>query len=223
MLPILLKDNKIDDIYIQKFSAINKAEKLLSILDKVSEKVSSPMLKTASSNGGIDKTALLALFMQMLGALNLKSDDKNAQSIIESLSSNNQNVVQASRKTNERKEEIKIASKSIKDSHYQIDIAKETVSKNGKQVHMVSCYARDAYLGRYLIKRNYFYTIDREASADEAYDEIVSKMGAIKERYYAGVIDVPAVSHQMIKVLDGVVAEVKFEEDNISVGANRNQ
>jgi len=32
MLPILLKDNKIDDIYIQKFSAINKAEKLISIL-----------------------------------------------------------------------------------------------------------------------------------------------------------------------------------------------
>ena len=215
MLPILLKDNKIDDIYIQKFSALNKAEKLLSILDNVSSKANGPMIRTASSDGGIDKTALLNLFIQMLGALNLKTDEKNAQSIIDSIS-NNQNTIQASRKIKERKDELKIASKSVKDSHYQIDVAKETVSKNGKQVHMVSCYARDAYLGRYLIKRNFFYTIDREAAADEAYDEIVGNMSAIKERYYSGVIDVPAVTNQMVKVLDGVVAEVKFEDDNIS-------
>jgi hypothetical protein len=35
---------------------------------------------------------------------------------------------------------------------------------------MVSCYARDAYLGRYLIKRNFFYTAEREKFADNAYD-----------------------------------------------------
>ena len=214
MLPIF-KESQIDDIYIQKFSAINKAEKLLSIIDKVTEKATGPMIRTASSDGGIDKTALLSLFIQMLGALNLKTDEKNAQTIIDNLS-NNQNVVQASKKTKERTTEIKIVSKAIKDSHYQVDIAKDTVNRNGKQVHMVSCFARNAYLGRYIIKRNYFYTVDREAAADEAYDEIVSKMSAIKERYYAGVIDVPVVSAQMIKVLDGVVAEVKFEDDNIS-------
>jgi hypothetical protein len=227
MLPILPNNNKIDDFHIHKYHDIKRAEDLISVFDCISEKASGPMIRTASSGKGIDKTALLNLFIQMLSALNLKTEEDKAQNIINNIAttSNNINadannanntVVQAANKGKERKEEIKITSKSIRDSHYQVDISKDIVNKNGKQVYMVSCYARDAYLGRYLIKRNYFYTIDKEASADEAYDEIVKKINAIKNKYYAGEIDISSVSSQMVKILDGVVAEIKFEEDSIS-------
>ena len=86
---------------------------------------------------------------------------------------------------------------------------------------MISCYARDAYLGRYLIKRNFFYTEDREASADDAYGEILLKMGALKDRYYNEVIDVSAIFAQMKKVLDGVVSEIHMEEDSLPTNVKR--
>jgi hypothetical protein len=86
---------------------------------------------------------------------------------------------------------------------------------------MVSCYARDAYLGRYLIKRNYFYTTEREAIADSFYDEILTKIGTIKDRYYSGIIDVSEISTQIRKVLDGVISEIKMEEDSVGTNVNR--
>jgi hypothetical protein len=121
----------------------------------------------------------------------------------------------------ERKEEVKIASKNIKDSHYQIDVSKDFVQKNGSKMIMVSCYARDAYLGRYLIKRNYFYTPDREKFADNAYDEILTKVGEIKDRYYNEVIDVAGIFAQIKKTLDGVISEIQMAEDNVGTNVSR--
>ena len=86
---------------------------------------------------------------------------------------------------------------------------------------MVSCYARDAYLGRYLIKRNYFYTVDREEFADRAYDEILVKVGDLKDRYYNDIIDVSEIFAQMKKTLDGVISEIKMEEDSLATNVNR--
>ena len=86
---------------------------------------------------------------------------------------------------------------------------------------MVSCYARDAYLGRYLIKRNYYFTQDREEFADHAYDEIMLKMASLKDRYYNEIIDVSGIFAHMKTVLDGVVSEIKFQEDSISNAGQR--
>ena len=86
---------------------------------------------------------------------------------------------------------------------------------------MVSCYARDAYLGRYLVKRNFYFTADREAAADEAYEEILHKMAALKERYHSDIIDVSAISTQFRKILDGVVSEIASEEDDLATNARK--
>ena len=37
--------------------------------------------------------------------------------------------------------------------------------------------------------------LDREASADDAYDEINTKVGALKDRYYEEILDVRAEEH----------------------------
>ena len=120
-----------------------------------------------------------------------------------------------------RSDEIKIVSRAQRDSHYQVDISKDMITLHGKKVHMVSCYARDAYLGRYIVKRNYFFTSEREKAANEAYDEIQTKMAALKDRYYNEVMEVSAISTQLKMVLDGVVSEIKIEEDSISTNINR--
>jgi hypothetical protein len=86
---------------------------------------------------------------------------------------------------------------------------------------MVSCYARDAYLGRYLVKRNYFYSMEREAAADQAFDEIETKMKALKDRYYEEVMDVSAISTQAKKILDGVIPEIEFAEDSLGATVSR--
>lgn len=206
MIPINPKT--IDDIHIQKFMS---SEKMLKVLSFVKEQSSKKLIKTAS----VDHNTLISLFTQMLSCLNLKAD--NVKEAFSNLSSDESLNKMAKKVNSEKHDEIRIVSKHIKDSHYQIDISKDLITKDNKKIFMVSCYARDAYLGRYLIKRNYFYTSERESSADNAYDEILTKMAALKERYYNEVIDVAAIFAQMKKTLDGVISEIKTEED---VGTN---
>lgn len=218
MLP-LETANKIDDISLQKFLASSKIDKLLSFSE--ADK-SGKMVKYASSGGD----NLVVLFTKMLEALNLKADSDSVRNVMASLAKLNDDntpefTKKASKITSERRDDLKIVSKSIKDSHYQVDISKDVITKGGKKMFMISCYARDSYLGRYLIKRNYFYTEDREKFADSSYDEILTKMAAIKDRYYNEVIDVSEIFAQMKKSLDGVISEIKSEEDSVATNINR--
>ena len=207
LIPVITK-NCIDDVVLQKFFAQEKFGNLINGI----KSDSSPLVKTASVNND----TLVELFAKMMDCLNMKYSGKDIESLLEKLSSKeSDNVKNASRKTEDKKEEVKIASKSIKDSHYQIDISKDEIKKSGVKMIMVSCYARDAYLGRYLIKRNFFFTQERENSANDAYEEIVTKAKAIKDRYYNEVIDVNEVFAQVKKTLDGVISEIKMEEDTV--------
>lgn len=219
-IPIKPHADSLDTIFLHKLNASNKISTLLNNVESTSN--SEKMTRTASS---VDQQQLINAFITILSSLNLKVDDsRNIQDVISDLSKSGTNSSEnkiASRKTSERKDEIKIVSKSQKDSHYQFDISKDLVSKDGKSVFMVSCYARDAYLGRYLIKRNFFYTAAREEAANQAYDEIMTKTAAIKERYYNEVIDVSTIFTQVKKVLDGVISEIKLEEDSVGTNINR--
>lgn len=198
--PAVIKDSGINEIFLYKLAATTRISKVLSESSK-------PLIKTAS----VDQSQLVALFIQMLSTLNIKVNEADAQSVMNNLTKSGS----INKTSDDKKEEIKIVSKSIKDSHYQIDVSKDLVNKDGKSVFMVSCYARDAYLGRYLIKRNFFYTQAREDAANEAYDEILKKSKSLKERYYNGIIDVSEIFPQLKKGLDGVIAEVKIEEDEV--------
>jgi len=221
MLPVIPKDYRIDDLQLHKMIVINKIENVLSFGSK-------KLIKTAS----LDKNSLLSLFMKLLNNLSLMINDKNPEQIMDNVSLNNNEkksetdnsfskLAMSKEVKSERNDEIKIASKSVKDSNYQIDISKDIITKNSKKIIMVSCYARDSYLGRYLIKRNFFYTTDREAAANEAYDEILLKTSALKDRYYSEIIDVAGISTQIKTILDGVISELKFEEDMLGTTVRR--
>lgn len=215
----IIPNNLIDDLYLHKYEAANKMRQVMDMADSYEEK---SMVKTAS-NGQIDKTALITLFTTMLATLNMTANENDLKEIIGNMSKNDKIDKEASMEKNsrERKDDIKIVSKHIKDSHYLIDISKDVIKQNGKEVLMVSCYAKDAYLGRYLIKRNYFYTLDREKFANDAYDEIMIKIGSIKDRYYNELIDVSGIFTQIKKVLDGVISEIEMKEDSLGTNVKR--
>ncbi len=215
----VIPDNLIDDLYLHKYDAANKMRQVIS---KAQEYNNKKMIKTASTQ--IDQNALITLFSNMLSALNMTANANDIKDIMSKIAKNSDTLdKQASIKTGnrERKDDIKIVSKHVKDSHYQIDISKDIVKQDGKEVLMISCYAKDAYLGRYLIKRNFFYTPDREKHADNAYDEILTKISAIKDRYYNEIIDVSGIFTQMKQVLDGVISEIKMKEDSLGTNISR--
>ena len=216
MSSIVPKNNLIDDLYLHKYQAASKMRQIMDYTQPESK-----LIKIASNN--IDKSSLITLFSQMLSSLNMTANQEDIKEIVNNITNSDTLSKQASIKqgNRERKDEIKIVSKSVKDSHYQVDVSKDIIKQNGKQVLMVSCYAKDAYLGRYLIKRNYFYTVDREKFADSAYNEILVKVGEIKDRYYNEIIDVSGIFNQIKQVLDGVISEIEMKEDSLGTTVNR--
>ena len=220
MIPIRIKNGSesLDDLSLHKLMASQKICDLLSFVKENQEAKPKGLVKTASTE---NNNAIIELFTKMLGLLNLKLGTDDSKMVLEGLSKADSLTKESKKKSSERKDDIKIASKKIKDSHYQIDLSKDVVAKDGKKIFMVSCYARDAYLGRYLIKRNFFFNTDREEFADSAYDEILVKVAALKDRYYNDIIDVSEIFAQIKKTLDGVVSEIKMEEDSIATTVSR--
>lgn len=206
----------IDDMVIHKNIAANKMGDIMSMVSKCGKE---KIIRTAS----VDHDKLLVLFTQMLSTLNMttKEDVKEIINKISSESSDLNKSASLNKNSVERRDDIKIVSKNIKDSHYQVDISKDIIQRDGKKMIMVSCYARDSYLGRYLIKRNYFYTEDRNKFADNAYDEILTKVSDIKNRYYQEVIDVSGIFAQIKQSLDGVISEIEIKEDSLGATVSR--
>jgi len=216
ILPKLL----IDDMLLHKNIAANK---MGNILEAIEQSKKEKMTRTAS----VGNNKLINLLTSMLQTLNMRVKDDNVQEVVNNVNKigNTENDLNKSASINkdskERRDDIKIVSKSIKDSHYQVDVSKDIIQKSGKKMIMVSCYARDAYLGRYLIKRNYFYTEDRNTFADNAYDEILTKVAAIKDRYYNEIIDVGGIFTQLKQSLDGVISEIEIKEDSLGTTVRR--
>jgi hypothetical protein len=219
ILPKLL----IDDMLLHKNVAANK---MGNILEAIEQSKKEKMTRTASmgSMGSVGNNKLITLLTSMLQTLNMRVKDDNVQEVVNKIGNTENDLNKSAsmvKDSKERRDDIKIVSKSIKDSHYQVDVSKDIIQKSGKKMIMVSCYARDAYLGRYLIKRNYFYTEDRNTFADNAYDEILTKVAAIKDRYYNEIIDVSGIFTQLKQSLDGVISEIEIKEDSLGTTVRR--
>ena len=145
MTPII-PNIQIDDMPVHKAVAAGKMGEIMSM---VSRHCSSGLTKTAAAGNG----DLIALFAKMLSALDMTSKDGDIKEIVGKLSSASSDMSKSSSMSkgfSERSDVVKIASKTVRDSHYQIDLSKDMVQRDGRKMIMVSCYARDAYLGRYL-------------------------------------------------------------------------
>lgn len=189
-----------------------KMEKFLEDIKKV--KTSQKMIKTASFDSSSASNDVLRIFAKALSEMKIKTEIDLGELFKRIFAASNE-------KSSSREETIKIASKEIKDSHYQVDISKEPVEKNGMKLFMVSAYLRDAYLGRYLIKRNYFYLSDNEKKANDIFDEIGSKIRDVKSRYYKDGIAVKAITTEIFEKLQSIKSDIEIPENDLGTTVKR--
>jgi hypothetical protein len=190
-----------------KIVDVLRARDFLGCVSSISN---SGMTKTASTGSSNELVIALA---KVLSDMNLKTD-VDIGDLFKRLLSSVSIEKTAGTKRATRQENILIASKEIKDSHYQVDVSKDLIDREGKSLYMVSVYARESYLGRYLVKRNFFYLADNESGADEAFDELCAKMTKIKSSYHSGKIGIKSVTTEMVRVIHGVLSDVTFKDEN---------
>jgi len=171
--------------------AKNAAE---AILDSIPD---GNLVKTASS--GSDN--LLKAVAEALAGMGVKANIDIGE-LLKRLAASANIEKTASEKNGSMDDTVKIASKRVEDSHYFIDVSKDSVNKNGKSLILVSAYMREGYLGRYMIKRNYFFLPDNDTDAQDTYTEIMSKANKIKRRYYDDKIGVNEIFTELKSAMD---------------------
>jgi len=186
-------------------------ERARKMLDLLPESLS--LVKTASGDGAPSAAGVL---LQALASMNLNVNVNLGELIQKVMAAEKGRMEKTAAQPAERKEIVTIASKEIKDSHYQFDISKDVVAKNGKQLILVSAYLRDAYLGRYLIKRNYYFAGSNQADADETFNDLVRRAEKVKRRYYDEKTPINGIFAEYRAFLDSVKADVSSNEDEAS-------
>lgn len=109
---------------------------------------------------------------------------------------------------------VKIASKRVEDSHFFIDVSRDIVKKAGKSLILISAYMREGYLGRYMMKRNYYYLPDNPQEADEVYEELIAKAKKIKRRYHDEKIGINDIFPEFRSILDATRGDLEFENED---------
>jgi len=176
------------------------------ILDALPSKVK--MTKTASA-GNVDAilTAVKA-FASVLESLSATSNISN-ESISELSKTAGANSESVSKETT-----IKLPSTEVKDSHYFMDVSLDPIKKADKSLIMASFFMREGYLGKYMIKRCFYYLPSNTKEANETYHELVRKSEGVKKRYLQGEIKPFDIMPQIKSVLDGIHGDFEFKDED---------
>jgi len=119
---------------------------------------------------------------------------------------------------------IRVASTTVKDSHYFMDVSLDPIRKADKSLVMVSFLLREGYLGRYMIKRCFYYLPSNVKEAEATYDELVRKAEGVKRRYLQGDAKPFDVMPQVKAFLDGVRGDFEFkDEDSLGTTVRRDR
>ncbi len=110
---------------------------------------------------------------------------------------------------------VKMASTNVRDSHYFMDVSLDPIAKEGKSLIMVSCLMREGYLGRYMIKRCYYYLPDNAVEAETTYNELVRKSEGVKKRYLQGEVKPFDILPQVKAFLDGIRGDFEIKEGEV--------
>jgi GMP synthase PP-ATPase subunit len=209
---IIFTSNTDSGFGLDKFADLQRANKALEILAQIN---SSRMTKTASS--GQNSESATSLLIRVLSSMGLNVNIDIGE-LLRKLSENQEQMVkEAKSKDSSCQEVIKIASKDIKDSHYDIDVCKNRITKNGTSLIMVSAYMKEAYLGRYLIKRNYYFIESNSKDSDYIYADLIEKFNRIKTRYHDGKISSKEIFIEAKSLLDATKGDLSLD-DNSDIG-----
>jgi len=196
----------------EKIADAQKAKNLLSVI-------------SGSNGGGLVKTAstggdnAVAAIVNALSSMGIKANIDISELLKKVAEA--PMTKEAQQKSGDRQETVKIASKRIEDSHYDIDVAKSVIKKGEQSMIMVSAYMREAYLGRYLIKRNYYFLENNEKEADYIFDDLVEKFGRTRARYYDGKIGINGIFPEVKATLDATNGDLQTETEQIGSAYRR--
>jgi hypothetical protein len=202
-----ISKNTSDFSIFERIADIQRAKNLLDLLPSDVK-----MIKTASS-GESDSNEIVKAVIEAFSSMGIKANVDIGE-LMKKISGNPIKK-EAMKKDDSEVQSIKIASKKIEDSHYDIDIAKDRITRDGKKVIMVSAYLKEAYLGRYLIKRNYYFLDDNEDDANYVYNDLVAKSNRTKGRYYKEIIGVKGIFPEVKAFLDGVKGDLELDATSI--------
>lgn len=204
---------------LDKFIDSQKAKNLLDII--IETKENNKLIKLASTNNQVQETAV-TLLIKAISDMNLKVNIDIGELLKKISDGQDQLVKEAKTKSNSEQNTIKIASKELKDSHYEIDVCKEEITKKGTSLIMVSAYMKEAYLGRYLIKRNYYFASGNKNESDYIYKDLTDKFERIKQRYYDSKISCKEIFTEAKTLLDATKGDFECkDEDHIGTTVSR--
>lgn len=198
----------------------------LCILSTMENVFNSKMVRTAASIKGIKLATVNEKPGEAIEALQLLSqilDKMGISSNLKSIPQEPINKVAAIQKTDSANHQVSIASKSIKDSHYFINVSKDNIVKNGKSMAMVCFFMREGYLGRYLIKRNFYYLPNNTDDANDTYEELVRKSEKIKSRYLSEKIETYDILPEMKATLDSIKGDFESGDDSLGTPISRDK
>jgi hypothetical protein len=179
----------------------------LSVLTAI-ENSSWQMVKTASSSSAV--ADLLTALAKVLSESGVDTNLKDSSDLVDFAKT----AVSKSSEDEHQGETIRIASKQIQDSHYFMDICSDTVTKNDKSLIMVSFLMREGYLGRYLIKRNFFYLPGHGSASSDTYSELVRKAKRVRDRYHSATIATYDILPETKSFLDGIKGDFEDKQEN---------
>ena len=170
----------------------------IKILDKVDELASRGLEKTASANA---TDTLISALSKMNLKVNVDLGELLAKVKEE------QSLTKTASEPTRDEARVAVVSKYRQDSHYEFDIHRDSVTHKGRKLALVSMYLRDTYLGRYLIKRN-FYLVDQK-EAEATFGDMVRRAELIRRRYYDDTIPVNSIFQEAKAYLDGLRGDIE--------------
>lgn len=205
---------------MEAFAMTGKSEGILvghCILDAMPS--STQMVRTASGSGQVDAVlAAVKAFASILETLSATS--RIPQESVGELAK----TAGADSEVSSRDVTIKIASTTVRDSHYFMDVSLDPIKKADKSLVMVSFLLREGYLGRYMIKRCFYYLPSNVKEAKSTYEEIVRKSEGVKKRYLQGEARPFDVLPQVKAFLDGIRGDFEFkDEDSLGTTVKRDR
>jgi len=213
---VIFTSNTDNSLWFEKFVDSQRANQ---VLDAISEAKNTRMIKTASS--GQEIQSAISMLIKALSGMGLKVNIDIGELLNKISENQDQMVKEAKSKSDSSQEIVKIASKDIKDSHYDIDICKNIIVKNGNSLIMVSAYMKEAYLGRYLIKRNYYFVDANKKDSDYIYNDLIEKFNRIKTRYYEGKISSKEIFVEAKSLLDATKGDIEMDSEDIGTTVKR--
>jgi len=136
-----------------------------------------------------------------------------SESVLEAVSKDHMLIKEAKSSKEIRQSHIVIVSKNTRDSHYESYIYSFGANKDGKDMQIVSYFMKELYLGRYLIKRNYYF-LDKK-DAESMFEDLESETERVRDEYYDGKYSNSEVPVTIQNYLSDKSGDIEDEENSI--------